>query len=91
MILGGHARRVARAFVARHLEMTPREFGLASRALAALPAAGREIADADADRVASAAQEEVRLLPIRPRSRGERRSLRTFPVVTLHPRFPFNV
>jgi hypothetical protein len=32
----------------------------------------------------------VRLLPIRPRSRGERRSLRTFPVVTLHPRFPFN-
>ena len=34
---------------------------------------------------------EVRLLPIRPRSRGARRSLRTFPVVTLHPRFPFNV
>ena len=33
----------------------------------------------------------VRLLPIRPRSRCERRSLRTFPVVTLHPRFPFNV
>jgi hypothetical protein len=33
----------------------------------------------------------VRLLPIRPRSRGARRSLRTFPVVTLHPRFPFNV
>ena len=36
-------------------------------------------------------REEVRLLPIRPRSRGARRSLRTFPVVTLHPRFPFNV
>ena len=35
--------------------------------------------------------EEVRLLPVRPRSRGARRSLRTFPVVTLHPRFPFNV
>jgi hypothetical protein len=35
--------------------------------------------------------DEVRLLPIRPRSRGARRSLRTFPVVTLHPRFPFNV
>ena len=34
---------------------------------------------------------KVRLLPVRPRSRGERRSLRTFPVVTLHPRFPFNV
>ena len=36
----------------------------------------------------------VRLLPIRPRSRCERRFLRTFPVrrvVTLHPRFPFNV
>jgi ankyrin repeat protein/Ca2+-binding EF-hand superfamily protein len=33
---------------------------------------------------------KVRLLPIRPRSRVERRSLRTFPVVTLHPRFPFN-
>jgi len=31
------------------------------------------------------------LVPIRPRSRGARRSLRTFPVVTLHPRFPFNV
>ena len=30
-------------------------------------------------------------VPVRPRSRGERRSLRTFPVVTLHPRFPFNV
>jgi predicted dehydrogenase len=27
---------------------------------------------------------QVRLLPIRPRSRGARRSLRTFPVVTLH-------
>jgi hypothetical protein len=27
----------------------------------------------------------VRLLPIRPRSRGARRSLRTFPVVALHP------
>ena len=34
---------------------------------------------------------QVRLLPIRPRSRGARRSLRTFPVVNLHPRFPFNV
>ena len=34
---------------------------------------------------------KVRLLPVRPRSRGARRSLRTFPVVTLHPRFPFNV
>jgi len=33
----------------------------------------------------------VSLLPIRPRSRGARRSLRTFLVVTLHPRFPFNV
>ena len=33
----------------------------------------------------------VRLLPIRPRSRCARRSLRTFPVVALHPRFPFNV
>eukprot|EP00982_Pelagococcus_subviridis_P006410 30101-Pelagococcus_subviridis.AAC.2 len=37
------------------------------------------------------ARREVRLLAIRPRSRGARRSLRTFPVVTLHPRFPFNV
>jgi hypothetical protein len=33
----------------------------------------------------------VRLLPIRPLSRCELHSLRTFPVVTLHPRFPFNV
>ena len=41
--------------------------------------------------VRSTAAAEVRLLPIRPRSRGARRSLRTFPVVTLHPRFPFNV
>ena len=32
-----------------------------------------------------------RLVLIRPRSRCERRSLRTFAVVTLHPRFPFNV
>ena len=39
----------------------------------------------------SSARRSVRLLPVRPRSRGERRSLRTFPVVTLHPRFPFNV
>ena len=46
--------------------------------------------DAMADR-AEAAAAEVRLLPIRPRSRCARRSLRTFPVVTLHPRFPFNV
>ena len=38
-----------------------------------------------------AKKKKVRLLPIRPRSRGARRSLRTFPVVTLHPRFPFNV
>ena len=41
--------------------------------------------------VSFAAAAEVRLLPMRPRSRGARRSLRTFPVVTLHPRFPFNV
>ena len=50
--------------------------------------------DADYSDAASVAAETltaVRLLPIRPRSRGERRSLRTFPVVTLHPRFPFNV
>ena len=40
---------------------------------------------------AAAAKAKVRLLPIRPRSRGARRSLRTFPVVTLHPRFPLNV
>ena len=46
--------------------------------------------DAMADR-AEAAAAEVRLLPIRPRSRCARRSLRTFPVVTLHPRFPFKV
>ena len=45
---------------------------------------------AERDAAADAA-DEVRLLPIRPRSRGARRSLRTFPVVTLHPRFPFNV
>jgi hypothetical protein len=50
----------------------------------------REEAEAAAA-IAKAEMEEVRLLPIRPRSRGARRSLRTFPVVTLHPRFPFNV
>jgi hypothetical protein len=44
-----------------------------------------------ADDAAAAAAAAVRLLPIRPRSRGARRSLRTFPVVTLYPRFPFNV
>jgi hypothetical protein len=46
---------------------------------------------ASAKPVKYAYDSEVRLLPIRPRSRGARRSLRTFPVVTLHPRFPFNV
>ena len=44
-----------------------------------------------ATRDARVRREKVRLLSIRPRSRGARRSLRTFPVVTLHPRFPFNV
>ena len=34
---------------------------------------------------------KVRLVPVRPRSRCERRFLRTFPVVALRPRFPFNV
>ena len=33
----------------------------------------------------------LRLVPVLPRSRCERRFLRTFAVVTLHPRFPFNV
>jgi len=42
-------------------------------------------------RVSGGRRTAVRLLPIRPRSRGARRSLRTFPVVTFHPRFPFNV
>jgi hypothetical protein len=32
----------------------------------------------------------VALVPIRPRSRGERRSLRTFAVVPLRPTLPFN-
>jgi hypothetical protein len=41
--------------------------------------------------VSVAARTTVRLLPIRPRSRGARRFLRTFPVVALHLRFPFNV
>ena len=46
---------------------------------------------ADGEALAALLRAKVRLLPVRPRSRGERRSLRTFPVVTLHPRFPFNV
>ena len=45
----------------------------------------------DPSRARSIEAAAVRLLPIRPRSRCERRSLRTFPVVTLHPHFPFNV
>ncbi len=45
---------------------------------------------ADGEALAALLRAKVRLLPVRPRSRGERRSLRTFPVVTLHPRFPFN-
>jgi hypothetical protein len=45
----------------------------------------------DLEKLRAKLLDAVRLLPIRPRSRGERRSLRTFPVVTLHPRFPFNV
>ena len=57
-----------------------------------LPAGKVNVSDARASSVElCAAKGEVRLLPIRPRSRGARRSLRTFPVVTLHPRFPFNV
>ncbi len=39
-----------------------------------------------ANAIHHAGRDEVRLLPIRPRSRCERRSLRTFPVVTLHRR-----
>ena len=54
----------------------------------ALRAALRRVGEATRADVAAV---KVRLLPIRPRSRGARRSLRTFPVVTLHPRFPFNV
>ena len=50
--------------------------------------AERRAAEAEAELTR---REKARLLPIRTRSRGERRSLRTFPVVTLHPRFPFNV
>ena len=58
----------------------------------ASPARGSlEVARRAAARCSAAAAAEVRLLSIRPRSRGARRSLRTFPVVTLHPRFPFNV
>ena len=67
----------------------------------ALAVAERERSAAVADAMREAAKEKeealaaaaatVRLLPIRPRSRGARRSLRTSPVVTLHPRFPFNV
>ena len=64
--------------------------------VAACPAffdAMKRVVDAATDAYLGAGEEEeeVRLLPIRPRSRGARRSLRTFPVVTLHPRFPFNV
>ena len=63
--------------------------------VAACPAffdAMKRVVDAATDAYLGAREEEeeVRLLPIRPRSRGARRSLRTFPVVTLHPRFPFN-
>ena len=50
-----------------------------------------EVVTLDLIVIRSALEAAVRLPPIRPRSRGERRSLRTFPVVTLHPRFPFNV
>ena len=45
----------------------------------------------DLEKLRAKLLDAVRLLPIRPRSRGARRSLRTFPVVNLHPRFPFNV
>jgi len=54
----------------------------------ALRAALRRVGEATRADVAAV---KVRLVPIRPRSRGARRSLKTFPVVTLHPRFPFNV
>ena len=57
----------------------------------ATPGSEAQLAGEAYVRDAKAAAAAVRLLPIRPRSRGARRSLRTFPVVTLHPRFPFNV
>jgi hypothetical protein len=57
---------------------------------AALDPVSRIVLAVDDDAPGIALAEEVRLLSIRPRSRGARRSLRTFPVVTLHPRFPFN-
>jgi len=66
---------------------------LAVRSMSAMRAEARRVVAEERrrDAVAAAAAAEVRLLPIRPRSRGARRSLRTLSVVTLHPRFPFNV
>jgi len=84
----------ARAEDERAREEADAETDLSADAAAAdaacVLAACRALRDA-AIRAGDGADDAVRLLPIRPRSRGARHSLRTFPVVTLHPRFPFNV
>jgi hypothetical protein len=100
----GTTRRVALALRALGdlLERFTTEVKDAAKALqVSLPqpgGGGATVGEAAAAAAAAAAADEkekddvvVRLLPIRLRSRGERHSLRTFPVVTLHPRFPFNV
>ena len=77
--------------MARGFEIeVPDEWGPFASLAYVVSVAARTRADGEAT-AAAAATAAVRLLPIRPRSRGARRSLRTFPVVTLHPRFPFNV
>jgi hypothetical protein len=78
--------------LARVAEPSPGRRGLASPEGEAVTRALRAATAVRGHFTASLAREDqkVRLLPIRTRSRGERRSLRTFPVVTLHPRFPFN-
>jgi hypothetical protein len=70
------------------------ELGAQTAAGAAMPYAGvsyTALLDLYAPKQAPLASGWDRLLPIRPRARGERHSLRTFPVVAFHPHLPFNV
>jgi len=92
---GGEVRKYAHASSSTGTDMTFSVYVPPAAALSPVPViyylSGLTCTDDNATQKGGAFKAAVRLLPVRPRSRGARRSLRTFPVVTLHPRFPFNV
>ena len=76
-----HKHTSSRSWLRRALSCSPSAEG----------GAGMMMSRSKREKAAAKKREKaVRLPPIRPRSRCERRSLRTFPDVTPHPRFPFN-